>query len=226
MGRERDRLSAELVTAEAARRDREQGRQAERDRLRTALDQARHESESAAHLGVKQAEQIRALRAELERQRAGREADGEEQQRSLAALRREWEAERRRWLELLEAGRPEALCDRPVSPTDLPTVPQEDAVRPLATRPAPKKGRSRTSLRPRPQANSYHDPAIFRDHLEQWVGEALAALQVPTEPADRVRSKNPAWADWLEYEIRTARQEMAHSLQESAGESAVPINPA
>jgi chromosome segregation ATPase/DNA-directed RNA polymerase subunit M/transcription elongation factor TFIIS len=230
MSQERDRLGARIVEAEAARRVEERSRQAERDQLVVALEQARRESESASQHRREQSEEIRRLRAELDRQRKRREALGAEKQRSLATLRRDWEIERQRWLELLNAAHPSDVPDRPGPSTDLPTFPPGDTVERSTTGTAPKPGRGRTSLRPRPQASSYRDPERFRDDLEQWVAAARATLQGLV--ANAGRSGSPAFPDWLEYEIRTAREEMAFAFQEPppgptdpAEGSAVPTIP-
>jgi hypothetical protein len=84
-----------------------------------------------------------------------------------------------------------------------------------------------TALRPRPQACSFHDPGAFRTHLEQWLAEARARLQGlganPDRPANQTLSR------WLEYEIRTASEEIAVvdperalSLRDPAEESSAP----
>jgi len=64
-----------------------------------------------------------------------------------------------------------------------------------------------TALQPRPQACSFHDPEAFRTHLEQWLAEARARLEGLGANPDR--PANQALSRWLEYEIRTARDEIA-----------------
>ena len=230
IGPERDRLRARLDEAEAARRDAERSHRAESDRLVAALEQARGASEAAARLRAEQVEAVRLLRTELERQRKDREALEAETRRNLVALRREWENERQHWLELLGAGRPEALSDSPlpiqapesITPVSRPSKRNEGPLRRLG---------AATALRPRPQACSHQDPEAFRTLLEQWVAEARARLQgMSSNPG---RPANPALSLWLEYEIKTAREEIARLVHErapnpgdQAEESAVPLQPA
>jgi chromosome segregation ATPase len=238
IGPERDRLRARLDEAEAARREAERSYQAEKDRLVAALEQARQASEAAARLRAEQAEAVRVLRTELEPYRRDRAALEAETRRNLVALQREWENERRCWLELLGAGRPEALRDNPALMKDLApfphgdlfkrssaAVPSQDAtagsdVEPITPAPSPLKRNDRpmrrlgvaTVLRPRPQAISFHDPEAFRTHLEQWLAEARPRLQAIS--ASPGRPANKALSQWLEYEIRTAREEIALLAQE------------
>jgi hypothetical protein len=227
---ERDRLKARLDEAEAARRERERDQQAEKNRLAKALEQARRDAESASRLGVVRADEIQSLRAQLERQRNEFQAAEEEKRKNQAASRRDWQNERQRWLTLLNAARPDAVQDSPASPMELRAVTRPDSAEPITTRTTPKKERGRPSLTPRPQASSYQDPAGFRDHLERWIAEALTRLQ--SMNGDAGQPGNPAWAAWLEYELRTAREEIARTLEESpepshsSEGSAVPIEPA
>jgi hypothetical protein len=256
-GRERDLLHARIEEAEAGRREAERSGQAERDRLIAALEQARREFGAAAELGAKHAEEVRTLRAELERQRRDREVRDEEKEGSLAALRRDWEVERRRWLELLAAAHPEVLPDGPAPGNDRPSPPCGDSAERSATTQAtvarpqgsgiepitptfrrtgghgrpPRRRGAATPLRARPQASSYHDPETFRSHLEQWLAEAQARPQGMNAPPGR--SGNEASSTWLEYEIRTAREEIALLEQsqvpgpkDPAGRSVVQLEPA
>jgi hypothetical protein len=240
MGPERDHLRARLDEVEAARRDSERSHQAERDRLVAALEQARQASESAARRGAEHAEAVRVLRAERDRHRTDREAREAETRRNLAALQREWESERQCWLAMLSAGRPEDLRDSPVSLKDLVSslhgdLPQQGiaaersqdaaAGREAASITPPSRPAKRTArplrraevaaaLRPRPQACSYDEPEAFRTDLEQWLAEARPRLQAMS--ANPGRPANPTFCQWLEYEIRTGREEIALLVQEPA----------
>jgi hypothetical protein len=70
------------------------------------------------------------------------------------------------------------------------------------------------TLRPRPQASSYHDAEAFRTHLEQWLAEAPPRLQALS--ANAGRHANKALSQWLEYEITTAREEITRLVQDPA----------
>ena len=137
-----------------------------------------------------------ALRTDLERQRRDHAARGEEGKRCLAALRRGWEAERQRWLDLLAAAGPQTA---PGGPAPTPTI-DADA------RPPRPRGAA-TRLHARPQACSYRDPETFRAHVEQWLAEAQDRLEDRDE--EHGQARRPASAAWVEYEIRTAREEIA-----------------
>jgi chromosome segregation ATPase len=245
-GLERDRLSTRLEEAEADRHESERKHLAERDRLVAALEQAREASEAAARLRAEQAEAVRVLRTKLECQRKDRGALEVEARRNLVALRREWDDERRCWLEWLGADRPAALRDNPHTIPAHATSPPGDSS-PLSTAAmrsqdataggdagsvapvfSPSKRMDRplrrpgvpTAFRPRPQACSYDDPEAFRTHLEQWLAEARASLQGMS--ANTNRPANPALSRWLEYEIKTAREEIALLVQELAPDAGDP----
>jgi hypothetical protein len=64
-----------------------------------------------------------------------------------------------------------------------------------------------TPLGARPQACSYREPETFRAHLEQWLAEAQDRLEGTRE--EPPEAQNGASARWLDYEIRTAREEIA-----------------
>ena len=220
--RERDLLHMRVEEGEAGRREAERSGQAETDRLTAALEQVRRESVAMAQLGAVHAKEVRRLRAELERQRTDREARDAEQERSLTALRSAWEIERRRWLELLAAAHhPEAPPSGSADSTtrQTPAAQPQDGQNSGGIEPSSptsrRGGHGRQSrrrggaipLRARPQASSYRDPETFRSHLEQWLAEAQARLQGMNAPP--VRSGNEASITWLEYEIRTAGEEIA-----------------
>jgi hypothetical protein len=219
IGRERDRLQGILREAEAARRQAERSGQAERDRIVVALDQARRETAAAVERDVRRAEEVNMLRAELERQRRENADRDEEGMRCVAALRRRWEAERQRWVALLAAARPEATPGGPApmsssaDAVDRPAVARRWSRRDTGAGEAiavdaqlPSARGAATPLRARPQACSYREPETFRAHLEQWLAEAQDRLEERTE--DRLEAQNSASARWLEYEIRTAREEI------------------
>jgi hypothetical protein len=209
----RDHLQARLVDVEAARRESERRHRTESDRLVAALEQARGASQTAARLRAEQAEAARVLRTELDRQRQDREALEAETRRHLVALHREWENERQHWLELLGAGRPEALEDRPLPIQALASSPPGDSLpRSIAAR--RYRLRAAAALQPRPQACSQQDPQAFRTQLEQWLAEARARLQGLS--ANPGRPPNQALSAWLEYEIRTAREEIDRLVHEVA----------
>jgi chromosome segregation ATPase len=253
LGPERDRLRTRLDESEAARRESERRHLAERDRLVAALEQAREASEAAARLRAEQADALRVMRTELERRREEHEALEARTRRNLVALRREWDNERRCWLEMLGAGRPDAAQDSPLPIPALATPPHGDsltrstaAIRsrggtagrdaesttPVSSpsnrsdRPLSRRGVA-MALPSRPQACSYYDPEAFRTHLEQWLAEARTMSANPGRPA------NPAFCHWLDYEIRTAREEIALVVREQAADrkdatevTAVPLQPA
>jgi chromosome segregation ATPase len=257
LGSERDRLRARLDESEAARRESERRHLAERDRLGAALEQARESSEAAVRLRAEQAEALRVMRTELERERKEREALDAATRRNLVALRREWDDERKCWLEMLGAGRLDAVQDSSLPIPARATTPHEDSlarstavtrsqdgtaardagsITPVSSPPKAsdrslRRRGAATALSPRPQACSYEDPEAFRTHLEQWLVAARAKLQ--SMSANPGRPANPAVCQWLEYEIRTARDEIGlmarereASREDTTDESAVPLQPA
>jgi hypothetical protein len=59
----------------------------------------------------------------------------------------------------------------------------------------------------RPQACSYRDAETFRADLGQWLAAARQRLEEASD--ERGDAPNMAMARWLEYEVRTASEEIA-----------------
>jgi hypothetical protein len=199
------------------------------DQLQSRLEELERSLEEAACQHERQRASWEARRKELEEGSERRRLALDEAEARLSQQRSGFEAERQFWRRQLDENeqRIEQLQRDVVLSEQLRAVVEAERDEARAARGELEQGhqaerdrlvaaleRARdaaeaaaTALRRRPQACSFHDPDAFRTHLEQWLAEARARLQGLGANPDR--PANQALSRWLEYEIRTAGEEIA-----------------